>query len=155
MGRTVISKNDVARGMRRAEGSLASEVQKGSRESKSEQPPSVDQYKDRLIKYIPADIVAIYLTLTGLLKMADPHKTPMQLVGWIIFGVIFLISFPWQMKIAKITKWSQVFIGSLAFVFWAISLGDPFATAWQNWYQPLYGSMALALYTFLIPLFEG
>ena len=61
---------------------------------------------------------------------------------------------PWQMKILKISKWQQVAVGTIAFVFWAISLGDPFQTAWKAWYQPLYGSMALMLYTFLIPLFE-
>lgn len=157
MGRTVVTKADVERQAREfaerakaaaAAGSLAAEIT-------PTQAPAVDDYRDRLMKYIPADLVAIYLTLTGLLKMADPNKTPIQTVGWIIFGVVLIVSLPWQRKVVKITKWSQVWIGTFAFVFWAISLGEPFTTAWSGWYQPLYGSMLLVLYTFLIPLFEA
>jgi hypothetical protein len=156
MGRTVVTKQDVERRARElaetqrkaaAEGSLATEPA-------PDHLPVVDNYRDRLMKYIPADIIAIYLTLTGLLKMADPNKTPVLLVGWIIFAVIVLVSVPWQRRVVKVEKWKQVGIGTLAFVFWAISLGDPFTTSWAAWYQPLYGSMLLVLYTFLIPLLE-
>jgi len=113
-----------------------------------------DEYRDRLIKYIPTDVVALYLTLTGLVKLLPP-KAPTQTVGWFLFVLILFISVPWQRQVAKITKWQQVFIGSVAFVIRAISLGDPFASAWQSWYYPAYGTMAVALYTFLIPLFEA
>jgi hypothetical protein len=119
------------------------------------QLPAVDDYRDRLMKHIPADLVAIYLTLTGLLKMADPNKTPIQTLGWIIFGIVLVVSLPWQRRVVKISKWKQVWIGVFAFCFWAISLGEPFTTAWASSYQPLYGSMLLVLYTFLIPLFEA
>jgi len=155
MGRTVISKKDIESQRHRerelaaaAGGSLASDV--------TPQPPvpEPDEYRDRLIKYVPADVVAIYLTLIGLTKLL-PATAPVQVLEWIFFFLILLISFPWQRKIAKISKWNQVFIGSGAFVIWAVSLGDPFATAWSSWYYPAYGTMAVALYTFLIPLFEA
>jgi hypothetical protein len=157
MGRTVVSKADVEKQAHEflerakataAAGSLAAERAPA-------QVQAVDDYRDRLMKYIPADLVAIYLTLTGLLKMADPKRTPIQAVGWIIFGIVLAVSLPWQRKVVKISKWNQVWIGTFAFVFWAISLGEPFTTAWSGWYQPLYGSMLLVLYTFLIPLFEA
>lgn len=117
------------------------------------QPQTADDYRDRLLKYIPADVVAIYLTLTGLIKSADPKTTPVQTLGWIVFGVLLVVSIPWQRKVVKIEKWGQIAIGTGAFVVWAISLGGPFATA-LDWYRPLYASMLLALYTFLIPLLE-
>jgi hypothetical protein len=112
-----------------------------------------DDYRDRLIKYIPADIVAIYLSLLALIKTANHEKTPVMAIEWVIFGIILVVSVPWQIRVMKIDKWQQVAIGTFAFVIWAISLGDPFATAWSTWYQPLYGTILLMLFTFLIPLF--
>ena len=155
MGRTVISKSDVAAQLERAQraaaagGSLASGGPGGPTP-----PPQPDQYRDRLIKYIPADVVAIYLALIGFAKTL-PTTAPLTKVEWVVFVVILIASVPWQRKIAKIGKWSQIGIGTGAFVIWAISLGDPFATAWQSWYYPAYGTMAVALYTFLVPLFEA
>jgi hypothetical protein len=140
MGRTVVTARDVV------QGSVAS----------AEAPAKLtqDTYQDRLLKYIPADIVAIYVGLLGVLKTANPQTTPIVTVQWVVFFVILVLTIPWQRKIVKIEKWQQVAIGTVAFVFWAISLGQPFETSWKPWYQPLYGTMAMMLYTFLIPLFE-
>ena len=157
MGRTVVSKKDIAAWAQQARETALRAAAEGSLASVTAPKPAAeeaDEYRDRLIKYIPADVVAIYLTLTGLVKLL-PSKAPVQAVGWGLFTLILLISVPWQRKIVKITKWKQVLIGSVAFVIWAISLGDPFASAWQSWYYPAYGTMAVALYTFLIPLFEA
>ena len=155
MGRTVVTERDAERQMQaareRAKAAAAEGMLAGAAGPKAETP---DTYKDRLLKYIPAEIVAIYLALLSVLKTAPPSTTPIVTVEWIVFGIILIVTVPWQLKIVKIAKWQQVTIGTVAFVFWAISLGDPFDTSWKAWYQPLYGTMAMMLYTFLIPLFE-
>jgi len=58
-------------------------------------------------------------------------------------------------KIAKITRWRQVWVGTGVFAVWTISLGQPFSAENISWYQPAYGAMLLALYTFLIPLLDA
>ena len=156
MGRTVVTQKDVERGRlaardlakkTAAEGSVA-----GVAVTDAQTP---DTYRDRLLKYIPSEIVAIYLALLGLLKTANPQTTPIVNVQWIIFFIMLAVTIPWQRKIVKIEKWQQVAIGTVAFAFWAISLGQPFDTSWKDWYQPVFGTMAMMLYTFLIPLFEA
>lgn len=155
MGRTIVTDHDSERKLQEAVEKIRADAQRGmvagSPTPRAETP---DSYRDRLLKYIPAEIVAIYLALGGLLKTAPPERTPIQTIEWVVFWIILGVTVPWQIKILKITKWQQVAVGTVAFVFWAVSLGDPFQTTWKAWYQPLYGSMALMLYTFLIPLFE-
>lgn len=156
MSRTVFTKEDLERRMRSVQQQAIRTAEAGAVASSpvltAEKP---DDYRDRLMKYIPADIVAIYLSLLALIKAANPDKTPIIAIEWAIFGIIFVVSVPWQRKVVKIDKWQQVVIGTVAFVLWAITLGDPFTTTWGTWYQPLYGSIFLMLFTFLIPLFQA
>jgi hypothetical protein len=154
MSRTVVTQKDVDRqlqAVRENAKAASAEGMVAATQTKVETP---DGYKDRLLKYIPAEVVAIYLALLSVLKAAPPATTPIVTAEWFVFGIILIVTIPWQRKILKISKWQQVAIGTVAFVFWAISLGDPFDTSWNAWYRPLYGTMAMMLYTFLIPLFE-
>jgi hypothetical protein len=155
MGREIVTRNDVARWQEDLQEVAKLRRQRGAVAGEPETPPvlSEDKYKDKLLKYIPADLIAIYLTLQGFVGMLhDP--APIQTIRWVIFGLILAISIPWQRSVAKIGKWSQLFIGAGAFAVWAISVGDPFSAQNIPWYQPAYGAMLLALYTFLIPLVE-
>lgn len=152
MGRTVVTKRDIQNAQERARAEAAEgKVASASTASQKEE----DTYRDRLVKYIPADIVAIYLALTRLVKTAQPDTVPITTIEWVVFGVILALTIPWQRKVVKVKKRQQVAIGTVAFMFWAISLGDPFDISWKGWYRPLYGTMGLMLYTFMIPLFEA
>jgi len=155
MGREVITKSDVAKIESERQALMKFRLQQGTVAGAPEPlaPLLPDQYKDRLLKYIPADVVAIYLTLHGLVP-ALPDPAPKKILYWIIFFVILAITIPWQRRVAKIGKWAQVWIGFGAFIVWAITLGDPFTHENISWYYTAYGAMILALYTFLIPLFE-
>jgi hypothetical protein len=156
MGRQIITKNDVARIQGELQELAKLRQQLGAVAGTAPAPDATiteDKYKDKLLKYIPADVIAIYLTLHGFVPTLPP-AAPRKTLYWIIFLLILALSVPWQRKVAKIGNWTQVWIGTGAFVVWAISVGDPFTTDNFSWYYPAYGSMILALYTFLIPLFE-
>jgi len=155
MGREIITKNDVARIQAELQELAKMRQQLGAVASAAAPVPTVteDKYKDKLLKYIPADVIAIYLTLHGFVPVL-PDTAPKKVLYWIIFVLIWLITIPWQRRVAKIGKWSQVWVGFGAFVVWAITVGDPFTHDNFPWYYPAYGAMILALYTFLIPLFD-
>jgi hypothetical protein len=52
----------------------------------------------------------------------------------------------------KVVPWKQILIGIGAFILWVFALGGPFAATWPDWYHAEYGSVALILYTVLIPI---
>lgn len=155
MGREIITKNDVAKIQAELQALAKFRQQMGAVAALEAPAPAVteDTYKDKLLKFIPADVIAIYLTLHSLVPVL-PDTAPKKVLYWIIFGLILLITIPWQGKVAKIGKWAQIWVGFGAFIVWAITVGDPFTHENFAWYYPAYGAMILALYTFLIPLFD-
>src|SRR5438552_2397706 len=93
MGRTVVTERDADRQMQaareRAKSAAAEGTVAGAGVPKAETP---DTYKDRLLKYIPAEIVAIYLGLLNVLKAAPPNKTPIVSVQWAVFWIVLIVT---------------------------------------------------------------
>lgn len=115
----------------------------------------LDKYRDRLIKYIPVEVVGAFLAINLLVKTAG------QVGGWIHWGAFafLLIMTPvYLWKVEKVTKRMQLAISTGAFIVWVYALPGPFADM-QNWahvsYSPLFAAVLLILYTFTVPVFEA
>lgn len=117
---------------------------------------ATDSYFEKLIKYIPADIVAAWLAIDGVLK--DQASTNLWLI-WTVFGfLVFLTPFyvvlmktdPPGFRAAKTWHWIA---STLAFVVFVFALGGPFALTFP-WYKSLYGTIVLILTTLILPLME-
>ncbi len=138
--RTVITSRNI--GLKKAKISKEEEVEK----------IKPDDYLTKLIKYIPSEIIALYITLFGIATTAKT-EIPFELITWLIFliGVIGTLLYLW--RIAKVTNWLQLSISTISFVIWAFALGGPFANL--SWYHPVYGALILPVYTFFIPIVVG
>ena len=115
--------------------------------------PKPDDYKDRLLKYIPAEVVALYLTLDGIIKAATGQLSPREMVwaGWIIFAALLVLTPVYLLKMAGVTKKLQLFVSTLAFAVWIFALPDGIFKS-LSWYRPVFGALVLPLYTFLVPM---
>ena len=114
-----------------------------------------DSYFEKLVKFIPADILAAYLAISGITASNDP---PLWLT-WGIFGVLLALT-PLYVCLVKTDPpgiaWSKTFhwvTACLAFSAWVFAVGGPFATCVS--YQPDLGSVVLFLSTLIIPVLEG
>jgi hypothetical protein len=93
-----------------------------------EKADRVDTYIDKVIKYIPADIVAAWVAVTGIVKGAGEGVNPV-ITLWIAFMAGVAITFVWTWK--QTSKeglppvWKQIIISTFAFVVWVIALGGP------------------------------
>jgi hypothetical protein len=107
----------------------------------------IDQdYKSKLLKLIPSEIVAAYLVIEGIIP--DERKY----IGTLITSLILLVLVPLYLrKIYHVHRFGQHVFVMLAFVIWVYSLGGPFKfwNIWEAWI----GSSLLILYTLSIPLF--
>ncbi|MGI0117676.1 hypothetical protein [Zooshikella sp. RANM57] len=112
-------------------------------------PAQVDDYASKLVKYIPAEVVALYIALNSILVSSDKTGT---MLYWIVFLVCLVGTGLYLWKVAKVTKILQISISVVAFFVWAFALGGPFE--YLDWYEPLYGALLLPIYTFFIPMFE-
>ena len=125
----------------------------GAREVGADPALKEDNYIQKVVGYIPGEIVAVYTTASGLALSAE--GVPTVLVLWIVAGVLLVLTPLWLYYATAVpgrsASWFQVVAGTLAYVCWvfALSGGTLFA-----WYHPLYGSLLLLFYTLAAPLAE-
>ena len=110
-----------------------------------------DDYAARLIKHIPAEVVAVYVFVEGVIRQAS-GPSPSSTLLWITFGVLTVLTPLYLWRVQKVTKWVQLLICTLSFALWVFSLGGPFSTL--GWYLPIYGAVALPLFAFMIAIAE-
>ncbi|WP_022668023.1 adenylylsulfate reductase subunit beta [Desulfospira joergensenii] len=116
----------------------------------SELPLEPDKYKSRLLKYIPAEIIALYMTLDSLIRSLE--KTPIG-IYWVIVIFCLVSTYLYLWRVQKVKKQAQLFISVMACLVWIFAIGGPFA--YLNWYNPVYGGLLLPAYTFSIAIFEA
>jgi hypothetical protein len=110
-----------------------------------------DAYFDRLLKYIPSDVVGCWLAATGIINSL-PDKETQNTWLWIIFIFGLVITPIWvrnqTKEKGKPIAYTEIFVSTIAFVVWIFALGGPFTSF--GFYQPYQGSVILILYTTLV-----
>lgn len=111
-----------------------------------------DSYISKLVKYIPSEVIALYLTLDSIIRSSDQAEPIYHYLYWGIF-IFGLVVTPFYLsRIEKVKNWCQLLISTLAFTVWIIAIGGPFVNL--DWYKPIYGAILLPIVTFLMPLFR-
>ncbi|MGG6242140.1 hypothetical protein ACQ4N7_26275 [Nodosilinea sp. AN01ver1] len=114
----------------------------------------VDTYFDKVVKYIPADIVSAWVAVSGL--VGGRTDIPVESILWIAFILGLVITAVWMWKQTSVPRKkpaiTQISISTVAFAIWVFALGGPFANL--DFYQPVYGSLVLILYTLLVALID-
>ncbi len=115
------------------------------------QPVEIDTYFDKVLKYIPADIVGAWVAVTGLISSA--RDIPRQPILWVAFGIGLILTAWWTWKQAAVpgrrAPVTQAVISTGAFAVWVFALGGPFQ---QVPGREVYGSLLLILYTLVAAL---
>jgi hypothetical protein len=111
-------------------------------------PPPADGYNDRVLKYIPAEVVTLYLSIDGLVRAK--HSSPGLSWGLFVFGLLATVLY--LRFSAGVTKPLQIVVSAVAFCVWAISIGSP--STYIPGYDAVYGAIALPIFTFLAGLIK-
>jgi hypothetical protein len=108
---------------------------------------------ERILKYIPAEVVAFYVAALGVIDSL-PKETPgMKSAYWVVL-ILGLIVAP--LYILKLGKWAktatlQAIWSGVAFLVWAYTLGGAFKQI-PNFHQPWIGSLLLLAVTLIAAL---
>ena len=116
-----------------------------------------DGYTERIVKLIPADVVAAWLAVTSAIRIAA--KPPGVTTLWVIFGVGALFAAAWTWKRAsepqKPPPIAQTIVSTCAFCVWAYATGGV-APQWPgDLYNPLYATLSLVAFSLasgLVPM---
>jgi hypothetical protein len=108
-----------------------------------------DTYSDKLLKYIPADVVGAWVAVTGLVASAG-EDVPKPTVLWVAFVVGLGLTAWWTLKQTaapgRPPATGQTVISTVSFAVWVFALGEPFHVPGQK----LYGSLLLIFYTLVV-----
>jgi hypothetical protein len=111
--------------------------------------PSVNDYKDRLVKLIPTEIITAYVTIRGLVGGSGVQGNK-QLLIWIVFGVLLVINPLYLYYVTLVKKPGQIAFSSIAFVLWVMVIGGTFGNI-LGFPPEFLGSILLVIYTLFIP----
>lgn len=106
-------------------------------------------YKSRLLKLIPTEIIAFYLPCTIIIQ-SDMVPANHYLIASVIIAIIGLI-FTWGVLwySYEVRKAKQIIYVCLAFVVWVYTLGGPFKEL--NLYYEYIAMLLLPTFTFVSP----
>lgn len=119
--------------------------------------PESDKFFDRVIKYVPADVVGAWVAATGIIASSGGSPASHATMLWVAFafGLIFTAAWTYRQtsEPGKPTAALQIVVATLAFAVWVFALGGPFASL--LWYQQSHGSLLLIAFSlvtgFLVP----
>jgi len=115
-------------------------------------PATKDGYFDRLFKYIPAELVAGYIFVLGVVKQLT-DSGEIKVFQWLLFVVFCILTPLYLWRVQKVLKLQQHVISLLSFMVWAFALGGPFALC--IWYNPVYGAILLPVFTLIVAIIEA
>ncbi|MGV8138109.1 MAG: hypothetical protein AB2L20_23100 [Mangrovibacterium sp.] len=154
MGRQIITEKDL-RGFYDLDESIASSKEYAETEEPQEKKDSPvlnvegkDDYFNRLLKYIPAEIVGLYLTLANITNT----QSVAEWISWLVFGVCLTLTPLYLWRVLKVLKSTQIIISTLSFVVWAYALGGPFEQS--GLFSNVFAAILLPIYTVLIPIIK-
>lgn len=134
------------------------------------QGPGVDSFAARVVKYIPADVVAAWVTLTSIVVTQTAPGTPSAgttgaaaaaaapdyPVLWILFVVFLVLTAIWTWKTTQVpnarTAKTQIIVSTISFAVWVFGLGGPFASLAFVQGRPYLGGVALLVWTLVAGL---
>jgi hypothetical protein len=110
-----------------------------------------DDYNTRILKMIPAETVALYLFLEGIIVST---LTGNQLRGWLVglFATMTVLNVLYMRRVQNVTDGKQLVAIGAAFVVWVFNLAGDKLLAGTG-YVPVMGSALLGLFTFVVPMF--
>ena len=111
--------------------------------------PTVNDYKDRLVKLIPTEIITAYVTIRGLVSGSGVQGNK-QLLIWIVFAVLLIINPLYLYYVTQVKKAGQIVFSSIAFVLWVMVIGGTFGNI-LGFPPEFLGSILLVIYTLFIP----
>ena len=112
----------------------------------------VDGYFEKIMKYIPSEIVGAWIAIQGIAKNIN---NPNNIFLWIIIIFLAVLTFFYikqqTSEANKKTAGKQTVISVGAFIIWAFAIGgQPFESL--VFYNSAYGSILMILYTLTIPI---
>jgi hypothetical protein len=106
-----------------------------------------DSFLQAVLKLIPSEVIAVFVFIQGVM--------PRLLAPQLVVSLLLVAMTPLYLRFAAgVRSRAQTVVSTLSLVVWIFALGQgPFRFVRSPFYEPWYGSVALALWTLVPPMF--
>jgi phosphoglycerol transferase MdoB-like AlkP superfamily enzyme len=115
-----------------------------------------DSYFTKIVKYIPTEVIAGYVTLSGFILGGSDNQQQQLLYFWVVFTALLVLTplylYAATSESSKKSSLRHPVAGVLAFAAWAFASGGPFMQF--QWYDRTMGSIVLVLVCLCLPLVD-
>jgi hypothetical protein len=113
-----------------------------------------DSYRERLIKYIPAETIALFIAVYGITYYLSGSEDWYPLMArWILIaGILGTLLYLWYAE--GVTDIVQLAISTIGFVIWTCALGVV-TVASLPFYNAIVAGVVLVVWVFGAPLVDG
>ncbi|RPI40797.1 MAG: hypothetical protein EHM53_00400 [Methanoregulaceae archaeon] len=113
-----------------------------------------DSYRERLLKYIPAETIALFIAVYGITYYLSGSETWYPLMArWILIaGILGTALYLWQVE--GVSDIVQLAISTIGFVIWTCALGVVTVASLPQ-YNAVVAAVLLIFWVFLAPILDG
>jgi hypothetical protein len=113
-----------------------------------------DSYRERLMKYIPSETIALFIAVYGITNYLSGSEDWYPLMArWILIaGILGTLLYLWHAE--GVTDLVQLTISTIGFVIWACALGIV-TVASLPFYNAVVAAILLIIWVFGAPFIEG
>ena len=113
-----------------------------------------DSYRERLIKYVPAETIALFIAVYGITYYLSGSETWYPLMArWVLItGILGTLLYLWQAE--GVTDIVQLSISTIGFIIWTGALGVV-TVASLPFYNAVIAGIFLVVWVFGAPLIDG
>jgi glucan phosphoethanolaminetransferase (alkaline phosphatase superfamily) len=106
-----------------------------------------DQYLGRLVKLIPSEVLAVYLTFK------EAAASWLGIFAIICLGLVLLVRLVYTKDAEKLPQFGAVIVAAVSFIIWVYATGGYFLHLKLPEAYPGIISVVVALWTFMVPYF--
>jgi membrane protein DedA with SNARE-associated domain len=134
---------------------IAPELAAAAAAAEDQQQP--DGYGDKLVKYIPAEVIAFFLPAYALAAKLDHFKEDLEWIGWLLvvgaaFGAVGYLLV--KADKSKPPRWYFYPLSVLAFLGWAVGTSTAVAELFDLTQPDITGKLIVMAAVFVIPLID-
>ncbi len=112
-------------------------------------PASPDTYSDRLLKYVPVEIIGAYLLIEGLLReLLKGDALPWGLLALMLLGAVLTWFF--SNRVLGVLRTAQLAMTVFAFFVWVFATGGWFST--MQFWAPGWGTIAVIIFGVMVQI---
>lgn len=109
--------------------------------------PKPDNYFDRLLKYVPAEMISAYIVLSNPVRDSFGGAQK-NIVYWILLAVGASLTAIFAWRVLQVKRVQQLAMTALGFVIFVASKGDAFASF--DWWKGYYALAGAVIFLILI-----